>query len=150
MAAMLLVGMVGLSIANSTTYSKAYSMYLFLTLVWACLAVRRYRRWLPPLGLALVVAYFGVIAPVLMAARSGPLAAQETTTDRLLTTLERWMGERTQLGDGNFYVDQLDALLLRQLEPAPVAFLISEVQTYGLRGGETMEYAKYAFIPRAL
>jgi len=46
--------------------------------------------------------------------------------------------------------EPVDALLRRQFDPAPVSYIAGEVQTYGLQYGATMDYIRYAFIPRIL
>jgi hypothetical protein len=148
-AVLLGVGMTGVFVGNVITYSKAYAMYSFLPLVWMCLAEKRHRRWLPILAVGLIAIYFGLIAPVLTAVRFDPLE-RESAVERIATTLERWLAGQVELGQGNFYAQQIDMLLMRQFDPAPVAYLAGEVQIFGFQHGETMQYARYAFIPRIL
>lgn len=122
--------------------SKAALMYSFLPCLWLFAHHRRYRKWLIPLALSMIALYLTVVAPVINASRNLHWSEGANQTERIQRV---FFSERRQSVDVG---EQLEALLSRQFEPAPVAFLYREVERSGLRYGETMDYLAYAFIPR--
>jgi hypothetical protein len=142
--AVLTLGMMVEVAFNLRTGSKAYIMYSFIPALWMASRQRRYRKWLIPAGAALLFFYVAVLAPVVHSSRQTQWSSEESQTDRILSTYNRHAYEQVDLED------QTDALLSRQFDPTPVAFLYGEVRRSGLRYGETLDYLAYAFIPRPL
>jgi hypothetical protein len=69
--------------------------------------------------------------------------------DQLASAAKQSVGlESHQVSPGSQAVSE--QFFLRQFEPLPVGFILGEVERDGLRYGETMAYASYAFIPRLL
>ena len=143
------VATLGLVAANAISYSKASIMYSFIPVAWVCLVDRDARRWLPALGTALAVFYLFVVSPVVMQARMQAVQS-ESAGSRLVETFADMFSERAGSPSQVSAWEPVDALLRRQFDPAPVSYIAGEVETYGLQYGATMDYIRYAFIPRIL
>lgn len=122
--------------------SKAALMYSFLPTLWLLAHFRRYRKWLIPLSGTMIALYLLIVAPVVNASRNLHWSEGANQTERIQRVLLSDRAKEVDIGE------QVEALLSRQFEPAPVAFLYREVERSGLRYGETMDYLAYAFIPR--
>jgi hypothetical protein len=130
-------------VCNLGSFSKAYIMYSFVPILWTCVYFRVYRIWLIPMGIALAVFYLVIVAPVVSTAREeGRLNEEDTPTDRLLRNYTNYT-----VGDSNIFVET-EKFFERQFDAIPAGFIHREVEKYGLRFGDTMEYLEYAFIPR--
>lgn len=140
----LVIGMMVELAFNLRTGSKAYIMYSFIPALWMASRQQRYRKWLLPAGAALLFFYVALLAPVVHSSRQAQWSTEESQTDRILTTYNKHVYESVDLED------QTDALMSRQFDPTPVAFLYGEVNRTGLRYGDTLDYMAYAFIPRPL
>lgn len=129
-------------IVNTRAGSKAYLMYSFLPILWVFAVRRSLRKWLVPLGIGMIGIYLTVVAPVVNASRNLHWSEGANQGERIARV---FFDEQRQSADVGA---QAEALLSRQFEPAPVAFLYREVERTGLRYGETLDYLAYAFIPR--
>ncbi len=128
---------------NLRSFSKAYIMYSFVPIIWTLVYFRSYRKWLFPMGLGLATFYLFIVAPVVTSARDERRWEEaDTTVAVLLRVFERYKVAETEAEH------QVEQFFERQFEPIPLAFIHAEVDRYGLRHGETMEYLAYAFIPR--
>lgn len=131
---------------NAATFSKAYIMYSFVPIVWTAVYFRGLRRWLLVCGAVFISFYFVIVAPVVLSARNeGRLREGETVIGRLL----EHYSSKTDI-DRESALDHLVWFLERQFDPLAAGFIYREVERYGLRYGETMDYMAYAFIPRFL
>jgi hypothetical protein len=143
---LLSVGMAVELVFNAATFSKAYIMYSFVPLLWTAVYFRALRRWLLPFGVLFIAFYFLIVAPVVLSARNeGPLREGETVGNRLL----QHYADGTTTGREGIR-DHVVSFFERQFDPLSVGFILGEVERYGLRYGETMDYMAYAFIPRFL
>lgn len=128
---------------NLQSFSKAYIMYSFVPVLWTLMFFRSYRIWLIPSGVAFVLFYLSTVAPVVLVAREeGRLSEGETYAGRLL----KHYGESSPVGADLGL--QLEKLFERQFDPISTGFIHGEVEKYGLRYGEELDYLAYAFIPR--
>ena len=142
---LLVVGTIGLLLANLQTGSKAYVMYAFFPLFWMAIVQRSLRRWIPLISLGLALFYLLIVAPIITTSRH----IREGSDEGTITLLLRSYDYVSQTDDMTFQ-DRALAYLERQFDPAPIGFLVGDVEENGFRHGETMEYATYAFIPRLL
>jgi hypothetical protein len=128
---------------NLQSFSKAYIMYSFVPLLWTCAYFRSYRIWLVPIGAAVALFYLLIVAPVVSRARDeGRLDQGDTYAARLLRNYAEYT-----VADSDISA-QAEKFFERQFDPIPAGFIHGEVQKYGLRYGDTMDYLAYAFIPR--
>ena len=144
----LFIGTAGLLVANIRSGSKAFIMFSFLPVIWMLLVRRDLRRWSMPVGIGLLLFYFGIVAPAV--GRSREVQAQEGETS--FTHLISSFGSAPRVGASMFelYSNQLDDFLSRQFEAVSTGYLVGEVRKDGYQWGDTMSYAMYAFIPRLL
>ena len=145
---MLFIGTAGLLVANIRSGSKAFIMFSFLPVIWMLLVRRDLRRWSMPIGIGLLLFYFGVVAPAVGRSREVQVQEGETAFAHLIASL----GSAPRVGAGMFelYSNQLEDFLNRQFEAVSTGYLIGEVRKDGYQWGDTMSYAMYAFIPRLL
>jgi hypothetical protein len=148
--ALLTVGTAGLFFGNLASGSKAYIMFSFLPVTWLFILNPKLRLWTLALGAGLAIFYFAVVAPVVHTSRLRPLETGEDPREHMIESLDIWLRERPEELSQSFFVEQFDQFVNRQFDPVPVGFIVGEVNESGLRMGETMEYATYAFIPRLL
>jgi hypothetical protein len=141
---LLSIGMMVEFAFNLRTGSKAYIMYSFMPALWMMARERQYRKWIAPVLVGLLLFYFAILAPVVHSSRQMRWTAAENQADRIIRTYM----DRSY--DSDALEDQGRALLTRQFDPTPVAFLYREVERTGLRYGETLDYLAYAFIPRLI
>lgn len=121
---LVLVGTAILVVANARSGSKAYIMFSFLPLIWMMVLRPRIRRWSWVAALALSLTYFFAVEPFITAQRAHNEAAPDSESSRI------------------------EAFLMRQLDCVPTGYFVGEVRDRGFKLGQTMEYAKYAFLPR--
>jgi hypothetical protein len=147
-AVTLFIGTAGLLVANIQSGSKAFIMFSFLPVIWMLLVRRDLRRWSMPVGIGLLLLYFGAVAPAV--GRSREVQAQEGET--AFTHLIDSFGSAPRVGGNMFeqFSNQLDDFLSRQFEAVSTGYLVGEVRKDGYQWGDTMSYAMYAFIPRLL
>ncbi len=148
-AALLIIGVVGLTFTSLEANSKAAVMYSFFPIIWLFLINPPLRKWLLPLVVGLAVFYFVLVAPLIMSSRQEQLLEGESSSERIIRTFQSgsYNAERNSAANEE---GQIAAFLSRQFDPIPVSFLVGEVSEYGLQLGETMDYAAYAFVPRIL
>ena len=149
-ATILLIGTGGLFFGNLASGSKAYIMFSFLPIFWLFIMNKRLRVWTPVFGLILGVFYLALVAPVVQTSRQNPIEEGATPREHIIDTFETWNREKPKGLDQSFMADQLDQFVNRQFDAVPVGYIVGEVRESGLLLGETMEYASYAFIPRAI
>lgn len=145
---MLFIGTAGLLFANMRSGSKAFIMFSFIPLIWMLLVRRDLRRWSWPIGIGLLLLYFGVVAPAVERSRQVRAQEGETAFTHLIDSFE----SAPRVGASTFeqYSNQLDDFLSRQFEAVSTGYLVGEVRKDGYQWGDTMSYAMYAFIPRVL
>ncbi len=142
----LVLGTIGELLVNIESGSKGFILYSFIPLFWLCACDRALRWWLVPGVIALAIAYLTIIAPVTLLARSeGQLGPDETRLGRFA----RLWWER-EPDPSLTHSDKVQEFFERQYDPLAVAFIAQEVERFGLRNGETMDYLAYAMIPRFL
>jgi len=147
----LMIGTTGLLFANMRSGSKAFIMLSFLPLIWMLLVRRDLRRWAAPVSIGLLLLYFGVVAPTVQESRDKPVRQGETWFTHLINSFESVFSYNASRADMlGWYSNQLDEFLGRQFDAMPTGYLLGEVRKNGYRGGDTMSYAAYAFIPRLL
>lgn len=147
---LLILGTVGLFLASMMSYSKAYLMLALLPLLWGVFLRPRLRTWLPLASLGLALFYLFIVAPVVTAARYIPLREFETPATRLYRTARSLVLSGSMRFSASAAEEQVERFLYRQAVPVPVGYIVASVQKEGLRKGETLAYASYAFIPRLL
>jgi hypothetical protein len=121
------LGVMGTAIAvvgNARSGSKAYIMFAFLPLLWVMVLRPRIRRWLPAAAVAMALIYFFAVEPFITTQRMRNQVPQDSETS------------------------SAETFLMRQADSVPTAYFLGEVRARGFMLGQTMDYAKYAFIPR--
>lgn len=144
----LFIGTAGLLFANMRSGSKAFIMFSFIPLIWMLLVRRDLRRWSLPIGIGLLLLYFGIVAPAVEQSRQVRAQEGETAFTHLIDSF----GSAPTVGANMIeqYSNQLDDFLSRQFEAVSTGYLVGEVRKNGYQLGDTMSYAMYAFIPRLL
>ena len=146
---MLLIGIAGVFIGNVMTGSKSYIMFSFLPLVWYAVLRKKPDKVTIAFTFCLAVFYFGVVAPGVSSARLQGVMTGTDLFDQLASAAKQFVGlESRHVSRGSQAASE--QFFLRQFDPLPVGFILGEVERDGLRYGETMAYASYAFIPRLL
>jgi hypothetical protein len=130
-------------LTNLNSGSKAYLMFSFLPILWFFLRDQKLRRFVPILSAAMFSLYVSVIAPVVMASRSGTMDSRESAMSRIVGTYSRGGYEEEAGAD-----KQLPRYLERAFDATATACIYAEVQRTGFTYGEGMDYLVYAFIPR--
>jgi hypothetical protein len=145
---MLFIGTAGLLVANTSSGSKAFIMFSFLPVIWMLLVRRDLRRWSMPIGIGLLLFYFGVVAPAVGRSREVQAKEGETAFTHLIDSF----GSAPRVGANMVeqFSYQLDDFLSRQFEAVSTGYLVGEVRKDGYQWGDTMSYAMYAFVPRLL
>jgi hypothetical protein len=140
------LGILGVLWGQLATYSKAFILFSFMPVISAFWVRRRLRKFLPVA--VFVIASIGllIVYPVMNVARSTPLEPGENPSDRLVAV---FLSQKTEevFADPD---DTVEEYLQRQFDPAPVGFLVGEVNITGYLGGETLALLPAALIPRAL
>jgi hypothetical protein len=144
----LCIGTAGLLVANIRSGSKAFIMFSFLPVIWMLLVRRDLRRWSMPIGIGLLLFYFGVVAPAVGRSREVQARDGESAFTHLIAS--SWSAPRVGASMFELYSNQLDDFLNRQFEAVSTGYLVGEVRKNGYQWGDTMNYAMYAFIPRLL
>ena len=123
---MLSIGTAGLLFANIRSGSKAFIMFSFLPVIWMLLARGELRRWRMPIGIGLLLFYFGVVAPAV--GRSREVQVQEGET--VFTHLVSSFGSAPRVGASMFelYSNQLDDFLNRQFEAVSTGYLMEKCE----------------------
>jgi hypothetical protein len=128
---------------NVRTFSKAYIMYSFVPILWTCVYFKKYRPWIIPCGIGVVVFYLLIVAPVIGQARENIRRNDgEVGVGPIVSAYEQH-----DIGETDF-LEQSDRFFERQFDPIPIGFIYGEVEKYGLRYGDSMDYLAYAFVPR--
>lgn len=128
---------------NLNSGSKAYLMFSFLPFLWLFLRDAKLRRFVPALSIGMVALYFSVIAPVVMASRSGNVDNRESAMTRIMRTYSRGGYEDDAGAD-----KQLPKYLERAFDATATACIYGEVQRTGFMYGDGLDYMIYAFVPR--
>jgi hypothetical protein len=148
---LLFVGTAGLLFANINSGSKAYIMFSFIPLIWMLLIRGDLRRWIMPIGIAMLLLYFGVVAPAVQQSRDEPIRQGETPFTHVINSFESVFSSHAGRADKlELDWNQLDHFLGRQFEAVSTGYFVGEVRKDGYQWGDTMSYAMYAFIPRLL
>jgi hypothetical protein len=143
--AVLIIGCLIEFVCNLQSFSKAYLMYSFVSIIWTCVYFRRTRLWLLPLMGALAALYLLIIAPVVTRARMQESVEEgDSYANRLLTQYSNYSLSETNISE------ELEKFFDRQFDPTPAGFIHGEVEKYGFLYGETLDYLAYAFIPRLI
>jgi hypothetical protein len=145
---LLFVGTSGLLFASIRGGSKAFIMFSFIPLIWMLLIRRDVRQWIMPIGIGLLLLYFGVVAPEVEWSRHVQSQEGEIPFTHFITSF----GSAPLNGSNMFelYSNQLDDFLSRQFEAVSTGYFVGEVRKNGYQWGDSMSYAMYAFIPRLL
>jgi len=130
-------------VTNLNSGSKAYLMFSFMPLLWFFLRDAKLRRFVPILSVGMVALYFSVIAPVVMASRSGNVDSRESAMTRIVRTYSRGGYEDDAGAD-----KQLPKYLERAFDATATGCIYGEVQRTGFMYGEGLDYMVYAFVPR--
>lgn len=146
----LVLGIIGLFVANLSSLSKAYILFSFLPLVWLLLLRHSLRLWLIPLGCGLLILYLAALAPVVHEARNAPLEPGVIPQTRMLRSFTNLLDSGEVSFDETVFATRVENYLYRQFDPIPVGFFVGEVKESGFQLGATMDYVLYAFIPRLL
>jgi hypothetical protein len=106
----------------------------------------RYYKWIPAVGVLLLVLYLGIVAP---AVNNSRIVKQGDSYNKIMAGLQSsspfYTGDPFMLS----LEDQFDGLMGRVFEMPPVTgFMVGEVRRSGLQLGSTMRDLYYAFIPR--
>jgi hypothetical protein len=147
---LLFIGTIGLLVANMRSGSKAFIMFSFLPLIWMLLVRRDLRRWAAPMGIGLLLSYFGVVEPAVEQSRYELVQQGETPFAHLLNSFEAGFSSNGRADKLGLASTQLENFLSRQFEAVSAGYLVGEVRKDGYEWGETMSYAAYALIPRLL
>ncbi len=133
-------------IAHAAFGLKFFIMLAGLPLCWASLINRRSRWLLAAIACAMFAAYVFVIEPTITELRSEgtSIDTPSAMVGRLQSHAVSWDFETTLLNRSGAVSDTA----VRMFAAAPMGYLVREVQTDGLQYGATMEYLKYAFVPR--
>ena len=126
--------------------SKSYTMMALLPAIVFFSRRKQYYKWIPVVGILLLVLYLGIVAPAVNASRK---IHQGDYYDRIMVGLRSsspfYTGEPVMLSLEN----QFDELMGRLFEiPQVTGFMVGEVNRSGLQLGSTMKDLYYAFIPR--
>ena len=145
----LFVATMGLLFANIRSGSKAFVMYSFIPLVWMLLVRRDLRLWRLPIGIGLLLLYFGVVAPAVDQSRQVQLQEGESPFTHVISS---FFASGPRVGANLFERSskQLDDFLNREFEAVSTGYFVGEVVRDGYQWGDTMRYAMYTFMPRLL
>lgn len=130
-------------ITNLNSGSKAYLMFSFLPVLWLFLRDGKLRRFVPALSVAMVTLYFSIIAPVVMASRTGNVDTRESAMTRIMRTYSRGGYEDDAGAD-----KQLPKYLERAFDATATGCIYGEVQRTGFMYGDGLDYMLYSFVPR--
>lgn len=128
--------------------SKSYTMLALLPAIVFLSRRKQYYKWVPAVGILLLVLYLGIVAPAVNTSRN---IQQGDSYDRIMVGLRSsspfYSGEPVTLS----LATQFDGLMERLFEiPQVTGFMVGEVSRSGLQLGSTMEDLYYAFIPRII
>jgi len=132
----------------SENSSKSYTMLAFLPAIVFVSRRRQYHKWVPVVGLALLVLYLGIVAPAVNTSRN---FQQGDPYDKIMTGLRSSSPFYTDKAVITSMEDQFDALMGRVFEiPQVTGFMVGQVRRTGFQLGSTMTDLYYAFIPRII
>jgi hypothetical protein len=128
--------------------SKSNTMLALLPAIVFLSRRKQYYKWIPAVGILLLVLYLGIVAPAVNTSRN---IQQGDSYDRIMVGLRSsspfYTGEPVTLSLAN----QFDGLMERLFEiPQLTGFMVGEVSRSGLQLGSTMTDLYYAFIPRII
>jgi len=128
--------------------SKSNTMLALLPALVFLSRRKQHYKWIPAVGILLLVLYLGIVAPAVNASRN---IQQGDAYYRIMVGLKSsspfYTGEPVTLSLKN----QFDALMERLFEiPQVTGFLVGEVSRSGLQLGSSMKDLYYAFIPRII
>jgi hypothetical protein len=132
----------------SENSSKSNTMLALLPAIVFLSRRKHYYKWIPGVGILLLVFYLGIVAPAVNTSRN---IQQGDSYDKIMIALKSsspfYSGESVMLSLEN----QFDALMERVFEfPQVAGFMVGEVSRSGLQLGSTMKDLYYAFIPRII
>ncbi len=135
-------------VAHAAFGLKFFIMLAGLPLCWASLINRRSRWLFAAIACAMFASYLFVIEPTITELRSEgtSIDTPSAMVGRLEGHAVSWNFETTLLSRSGAVSETAG----RMFAAAPMGYLVREVQTDGLQYGATMEYLKYAFVPRAV
>ncbi len=128
--------------------SKSYTMLSLLPAIVFLSRRKRYYKWIPVVGILLLVLYLGIVAPAVNTSRR---MQQGDSYDRIMAGLRSsspfYTAEPVMLS----MESQFDQLMGRLFEiPQVTGFMVGETSRSGLQLGSTMKGLYYAFIPRII
>lgn len=128
--------------------SKSNTMLALLPALVFLSRRKQHYKWIPAVGILLLVLYLGIVAPAVNTSRS---IQGGDSYDRIIMGLRSsspfYSGEPLTLSLKN----QFDALMERLFEiPQVTGFMVGEVSRSGLQLGSSMKDLYYAFIPRII
>jgi hypothetical protein len=104
---------------------------------------KKYRPWIIPCGISVVVFYLLIVAPVVGQGRENIRRNDgEVGVGPLVSAYEQHDIVETDV------LDQLERFFERQFDPIAIGFIYGEVEKYGLLYGDSMDYLTFAFVPR--
>jgi hypothetical protein len=132
----------------SENSSKSYTMLAFLPAIVFVSRRRQYYKWIPVIGLLLLVLYLGIVAPAVNSSRS---IQQDDSYSRIIIGFRSSSPFYSREPVTLAFKSQFDRLMGRLFEVPPVTgFMVGEVRRSGLQLGNTMATLYYAFIPRVV
>lgn len=128
--------------------SKSNTMLALLPALVFLSRRKQHYKWIPAVGILLLVLYLGIVAPAVNTSRN---IQQGDAYYRIMVGLKSsspfYTGEPVALSLKN----QFDALMERLFEiPQVTGFMVGEVSRSGLQLGSSMKDLYYAFIPRII
>jgi hypothetical protein len=128
--------------------SKSNTMLALLPALVFLSRRKQHYKWIPAVGILLLVLYLGIVAPAVNTSRN---IQQGDAYYRIMVGLKSsspfYTGEPVTLALKN----QFDALMERLFEiPQVTGFMVGEVSRSGLQLGSSMKDLYYAFIPRII
>jgi hypothetical protein len=128
--------------------SKSNTMLALLPALVFLSRRKKHYKWIPAVGILLLVLYLGIVAPAVNTSR---YIQQGDSYDRIMVGLRSsspfYTGQPVMLSLEN----QFDALMERLFEiPQVTGFMVGEVSRSGLQLGSSMKDLYYAFIPRII
>jgi hypothetical protein len=128
--------------------SKSNTMLALLPALVFLSRRKQHYKWIPAVGILLLVLYLGIVAPAVNTSRN---IQQGDAYYRIMLGLKSsspfYTGEPFTLSLKN----QFDALMERLFEiPQVTGFMVGEVSRSGLQLGSSMKDLYYAFIPRII
>ena len=128
--------------------SKSNTMLAFLPAIVFLSRRKQYYKWIPVVGILLLVLYLAIVAPAVNTARN---IQQGDSYDKIMRGLRSSSPLYSEEPVTLSLESQFDKLMERLFEiPQVTGFVVGEVSRSGLQLGSTMNDLYYAFIPRII